>query len=217
MEAPAVFAELAPSGVDHVVHTFTVAEILPDVYRGVLGDGRPAVLPLSEIGPGRRLSPSDHVLCTIMINVERPVCTTTRPELLAAVYAGICPEVRTGEVRIVAIARVPGVRSKMAVAATAAGVDAVAACVGREANRVAYVSRLLGGERIDIIAYHPDLATYAANALAPARIDEVAVAADKITVQVPAHQMPAAVGGSGLNTHLAGELLGLPVEVEQSR
>jgi transcription termination/antitermination protein NusA len=203
-------------GADTALVTFTVAGRSEDVYHGTLADGRAAVLPFTELHPSQVVSEGSSVLAIEAFPGERPVLSAVRSELVAALYAGVAPEVRNGDVRIMAVARMAGVRSKVAVAATRDGIDPVAACVGREANRVACVSRLLGGERIDVVAYHPDLAVFAGNALAPAQVSSVSVGDESIEVSVPAHQMPAAVGGGGLNSHLAGELLGRPIDVVQA-
>jgi transcription termination/antitermination protein NusA len=200
-------------GTDAVVSTFTVASRGEEAFIGTLDDDRPALLPFSEVSPGLDTEPGAKVLVVALVDGRTAVVSATRPELIAALYAGVTPEIRTGDVRVVAVARAAGVRSKMAVAATVDGVDPVAACVGRAANRVTYVSRLLGGERIDVIPFHPDLAVFAANALAPAQVTDVTVSDDAVVARVPNHQMPAAVGGGGLNSHLAGELLGRPVDV----
>lgn len=216
-EAPAEMFEPTFDGVSHQVYTFTLTAVSADVHEGTLHDGRTAVLPCSELPPTLRPVPGARFSVSMMVDGPRPVCSASTPDLVAALYAGVTPELRTGEVRIMNVVRTPGVRSKVAVAATTTGVDPVAALVGREANRVTYVSRQLGGERIDVVPYSPDLAQFARNAMAPAVVEHVELAADKVLVFVRPHQMPAAVGNGGLNSHLAGELLGLPVEVKEFR
>ena len=111
------------------------------------------------------------------------------------------------------IARAAGLRSKVAVASTGGTADPVAAMIGRDANRVKLVSQLLEGERIDIVAWSPVTETYLKNALAPAKVSRVQVTERGATAFAPAHQMSAAVGSSGLNSQLAGQLIGLPVIV----
>lgn len=206
-------AALVDPGIGLEVHTFTVASISADAYEGSTGSGDAALLPLSDLPPHRHLSVGESIL-TIPVHVaDRISLSAVSPSLVGAVYAGIVPELRSGDVRIMAIARAAGIRSKVAVASTVDTIDAVAALVGRAANRVSYVSRLLGGERLDIIPWSPDVAQFAANALAPAHVSKVSVEVDRIVVSAPSHQMPAAVGGGGLNSHLAGELVGFPVDV----
>jgi len=198
--------------------TFTVGSIAEGMVHGKLFDDREALIPLSEVPSSRKLLPGERVMVTLLVDGPRPVCSASRPELVAALYAGVSPEVRSGSVRIMNVARLAGVRSKVAVAATREGVDPVAALVGREANRVLYVSSQLGGERIDVVPFNDDLAVFAKNAMAPAAVDSVEVdVSGRVLVFVQPHQMPAAVGGGGLNSHLAGELLGYPVEVRARR
>ena len=204
------------SGVDAEVWTFTVAKVSGDMYEGVLHDGRDAIVPNSEVPSALRIQTGASFPVSLMLDGTRPVMSAARAELVAALYAGVAPEVRNGDVRIVAVARIPGVRSKVAVAATRDGIDPVAACVGREASRVTYISKLLGGERIDVVPYHQDLNVFVANCMAPASVTSVQVKDGRIEVAVPAHQMPAAVGGGGLNSHLAGELVGYPIDVVQA-
>jgi N utilization substance protein A len=212
------FATALPefSGVDAEVWSFTVAKVSGDMYEGVLHDGREAIVPNSEVPASLRIQIGVSFPVTVMLDGARPVMSAARAELVAALYAGVAPEVRSGDVRIVAVARIPGVRSKVAVAATRDGIDPVAACVGREASRVTYISKMLGAERIDVVPYHQDLHIFVANCMAPAAVTSVAVKDGRIEVSVPAHQMSAAVGGGGLNSHLAGELVGYPIDVVQA-
>lgn len=146
-------------------------------------------------------------------NSTRPTLSATDNRLVTELFAGICPEIRSGEVRIMGVARSPGVRCKVAVAATHNSIDPIATCVGRSANRVRYVSQQLAGERVDVVAWHPDPAHALAAALAPAAVEGVDIDGSSASVLVARHQMSAAVGGQGLNSQLAGELLGLDVTI----
>jgi N utilization substance protein A len=137
-----------------------------------------------------------------------------RTGLLVSLFAGLVPELRSGAVRIMGVARVPGKRSKVSVAATTPGIDPVAALVGRDAAWVRTVSRLLHGERIEIVAWHPDLQIRVSNALAPASARSVKVGDAGVRVQVDEAQMPAAVGDDGMNRQLVSELIGLDVSLE---
>jgi N utilization substance protein A len=199
-------------------YTFTVVSQADGFVHGTLFGNRPALVPLSEIPSSIKPLVGVKFMVSVIAPAARPVCSASRPDLVAALYAGIAPEVRSGVVRIMNVARVSGVRSKVAVAATRTTVDPVAALIGRDANRVLYISRMLGGERIDVVPFNEDLAIFAKNAMAPAAVDSVEVdPSGKVLVYVQPHQMPAAVGGGGLNSHLAGELLGYPVEVRALR
>jgi transcription termination/antitermination protein NusA len=137
----------------------------------------------------------------------------TRPELVALLAEGIVPELRDGRVRIMGVSRAPGVRTKIAVAATVDDIDPVNVMVGRSANRVRSLGRMLANERVDIVAWHPDPAVYLANSLAPAAVLGVEISGDEATARVPQHQMAGAVGERGLNASLAGQLVGVTVLV----
>lgn len=211
-----------PAGVDAFeprVVTGTVRANNPDaaMIDFVGEDGRKAtgVLPVTEALRARGWEVgSVHTLLQCDAG-PRPLLSAVRPGLVEAVLGGICPEVRDGRVRVMGVARRPGARTKIAVAPTTEGVDAVAACVGRRANRVEAIKAALGGEQVDIVAWHDDPRVYLANAMQPARIEKVAIDPESRSAMVhaPAHQMAAAVGGGGLNSLLAGRLIGVTVRV----
>lgn len=194
------------------VVTGIITAATPDVATVTTRDGSSALLPSSEFYPGQPLEVGRQYYL-LRIPGPAPMLSVVRPELISALYAGVTPELRTGIVRIISIARAPGSRSKVAVASTRADVDPVSALVGRNANRVRAISALLGGERIDVIPYHRVPETYLANALAPATVERVVIDGDSATVYAPSHQMSAAVGHGGLNSQLAGQLLGVSVRV----
>lgn len=172
-----------------------------------------AVMPVTEFYPNERWKAGDTYHLLQLGAGPRPVLSAVRDELLVALLDGISPEVRSGAVRVMGVARQPGVRAKVAVAATEPGVDPIAACVGKGANRVRLLGRLLHGERVDIIAWHPEPETYLRNALAPAAVSGVDIDGDRATAYAPPHLMSAAVGGGGLNSQLAGQLVGLIVTI----
>jgi|GEM_PF-3570709 len=171
-------------------------------------------LPASESAGGLEVGRRLTVALTGGVLGDSPVISETDPAIVAAVLEGIVPELRDGTVRIMGVARSPGVRTKVAVAATAEGIDAVRACVGRSAGRVRSTADALGGERVDIVAWHHEPAAYAAAALAPAAVRSVRIDGDVATATVAAHQMAAAIGGGGLNSRLASELVGLHIVAE---
>jgi N utilization substance protein A len=172
-------------------------------------------MPITEFLPGQRWSEGMVVTALVCDDSSRPLLSMARPEILTALLAGVSPEVRSGAVVVKAIARRAGTRTKIAVAATEAGVDPIAACVGRQHNRVDYLKKTLFGEQVDIIAWNPDREIYLRNALQPANISEIAIDTDTRTAvaTAPSHQMSAAVGGGGLNSALAGQLVGLQVRI----
>lgn len=200
------------------VVTATVVSASPDVavLRTLGVEGSPsldAVLPATEWYPTRRWEVGATYQLLQLERGPRPLLSAVRTELVEALFAGVSPEVRSGAVRIMGIARNPGVRTKIAVAACEQGVDPIAACVGRSANRVRLVSSLLQGERLDVVAWHPDQADFLRAALAPAAVSRIEIDGEEARAFAPAHQMSAAVGGSGLNSQLAGQLVGLKVTV----
>lgn len=125
------------------------------------------------------------------------------------------PEIQDGIITIQAIARDPGSRSKIAVISSDPAVDPVGACVGMRGARVQAVVNELHGEKIDIIEWTPDPATFVVNALAPAEIERVLVDEEKgsIDVAVTEDQLAIAIGRRGQNVRLASELSGWNIEI----
>lgn len=177
------------------------------------------VMARSEYWPSRTWARGERLVVVQMDAGPRPQLSLRSPELLRAALSGPVPEIRSGTVRVMGVARRAGQRSKVAVVSTCAGLDPVAACIGRSHARVDELSAVLGGEQIDIVAWHPDLSTYLSNALQPARVSQVRVDDETgyAVASAPGHQMPAAVGGGGLNSVLAGELTGLRVRIVADR
>lgn len=177
------------------------------------------VLPVTEQVPGEVLEVGQQIPVAVTEPVTelsaRPRLSRLRRELITHTLAAFSPEVRRGDVRVMSVARKPGARTKIAVAPTAEGIDAIAACVGRNHNRVDAVRQALGGEQVDVIAWSDDKAVFLANALQPASVTRVEI--DPETREAVAytsnHQMSAAVGASGLNSSLAGRLTGLSVTI----
>jgi len=193
----------------------TITAASDDVAQLTTDGGVDARLPVSEFPPGHRFTIGQRYTLLKIADEPRPTLSAAAPELVEALVMGIVPEIRRGEVRVMAVARLAGTRTKVAVAATGPGVDPVAACIGRRANRVKALARELGGERIDVVAWHHDPATFLANAFAPAKVTVARIGEGKATVTAPRHQMSAAVGGGGLNAALAGQLCGVHVSVEE--
>lgn len=176
--------------------------------------GASETMRVGDVPPTFNVTEGDRILA---VQAEDGSLSATRFDLLAALFEAIVPEILDGSVRIMRGARMPGRRSKVAVAASTDEIDPVFACVGRRVNRLNVVSRLLGGERIDVIAWHHDFDTYVRNALAPAAAEEVRRGEDGgVTAFVPPHLMSAAVGDGGSNSFLASELVGAPITIEPS-
>ena len=123
----------------------------------------------------------------------------THPEFMAKLFAQEVPEVYDGIVTIKSVARDPGSRAKIAVVSRDASIDPVGACVGMRGSRVQAVVNELQGEKIDIIQWSPDAATFIVNALAPAEVVKVVLDedAERIEVVVPDAQLSLAIGRKG--------------------
>lgn len=207
------------SGLNSRVVSATITEASSDLAVCSTPNDGTVLLPITEYFGDRRWSVGDTFLAQVITDGPRPTISVVRPELIEAIYAGVTPEIRSGAVRVMGSVRAAGKRAKLAVAATTdgGGVDPVAACIGREAGRVRQVRDLIGGEKLEIVAWHSDDATYLANAIAPAKANRVVIDGGDATVFVDAHQMPVAVGDGGLNSVLAGQLVGLMVTIEAGR
>ncbi len=148
----------------------------------------------------------------------------TRPEFMAKLFAQEVPEIYDGIIEIKAVARDPGSRAKIAVYSKDSNVNPVLSCVGVRGARVQAVVSELQGEKIDIIEWSPDPATYVVNALSSAEVSKVVIdeAKERIEVVVPDDQLSLAIGRRGQNVRLASQLVGwnidiLTEEVESNR
>jgi N utilization substance protein A len=144
------------------------------------------------------------------------IVSRTHPDLVRRLIEIEVPEVFSGAVVIKAIAREPGARSKVAVAAQGSGVDPVGACVGIRGVRVQNVVSELGGEKVDIVAWNPDAGAFVANALSPARVTSVTILEDENTaiVVVPDDQLSLAIGRAGQNARLAARLTNWRIDIK---
>ncbi len=139
----------------------------------------------------------------------------THPEFMAKLFAQEVPEVYEGIVTIKSVARDPGSRAKIAVISRDASIDPVGACVGMRGSRVQAVVNELQGEKIDIIQWSPDAATFIVNGLAPAEVVKVVLDedAERIEVVVPDQQLSLAIGRKGQNVRLASQLTGWDIDI----
>ena len=191
------------------------------VHLGTEAKGQDGVLLPSEQIPGEKLVHGDRVKCyvvgvgkghgNVQINLSR-----THPELVRRLFELEVPEVNSGQVEIVSIAREAGHRSKIAVTAKTKGLNAKGACIGPKGQRVNNVMNDLNGEKIDIIDWNEDPAIYVGNALAPSKVVSVEVidaenqAARAI---VPDYQLSLAIGKEGQNARLAARLTGWKIDI----
>ena len=139
----------------------------------------------------------------------------THPQFTAKLFAQEVPEIYDGIVEVKAVARDPGSRAKIAVISRDSSVDPVGACVGMRGSRVQAVVNELQGEKIDIIPWSPDIATFVVNALAPAEVAKVVLDEDRerIEVVVPDQQLSLAIGRRGQNVRLASQLTGWDIDI----
>jgi N utilization substance protein A len=139
----------------------------------------------------------------------------THPQFTAKLFAQEVPEIYDGIVEVRAVARDPGSRAKIAVISRDSSVDPVGACVGMRGSRVQAVVNELQGEKIDIIPWSENIATFVVNALAPAEVSKVVLDEDRerIEVVVPDQQLSLAIGRRGQNVRLASQLTGWDIDI----
>jgi len=139
----------------------------------------------------------------------------THPQFMAKLFGQEVPEIYDGIIEIKAVARDPGSRAKIAVISHDGSIDPVGACVGMRGSRVQAVVAELQGEKIDIIPWSQDPATFVVNALAPAEVAKVVLDEEtrKIEVVVPDEQLSLAIGRRGQNVRLASTLSGWEIDI----
>jgi len=139
----------------------------------------------------------------------------THPEFMAKLFTQEVPEIYDGTIEIKAVARDPGSRAKISVEARDGSIDPVGACVGMRGSRVQAVVNELGGEKIDIIPWIDDLATFTVNALQPAEVAKVVLDEEtqRMDVVVPDDQLSLAIGRRGQNVRLASMLTGWDIDI----
>jgi transcription termination/antitermination protein NusA len=179
------------------------------------------VLPPSEQVPGET-HPHGSRVKAYVVSVARtfrgPQVTLSRthPNLVRKLFALEVPEVADGSVEIVAVAREAGHRTKIAVRSKVSGLNAKGACIGPMGQRVRNVMSELNGEKIDIVDWSADDATFVASALSPARVSSARVvdpAARAVRVVVPDYQLSLAIGKEGQNARLAARLTGCRIDI----
>ena len=204
-----------------------------DIVAGVIQQGKDprtvlvdlgkieAVLPPAEQVPGERYVHGERIRCYVW-RVRKghrgPSVTLSRthPDLVRKLFALEVPEIASGQVEIVKIAREAGHRTKIAVQSHQQGVNAKGACIGPVGSRVRNVMAELHGEKIDIVDFSEDPAEFVANALSPARVtrvDVVDAVAMEARVVVPDYQLSLAIGKEGQNARLAARLTGWRIDI----
>jgi N utilization substance protein A len=170
--------------------------------------------------PRENFNIGDRIRCYIY-DVRREtkgpqiMLSRAHPGFMAKLFAQEVPEVYDGVIEIRAVARDPGSRAKMAVVSNESSIDPVGACVGMRGSRVQAVVAELQGEKIDIIQWSPDEATFIVNALAPAEVSKVVMDEEdeRVEVVVPDEQLSLAIGRRGQNVRLASQLTGWQIDI----
>jgi N utilization substance protein A len=179
-----------------------------------------ALLRRDELIPRESFRNGDRVRAYIYDVREEPrgpqiFLSRTHPAFLAKLFAQEVPEIYDGIIEIKAVARDPGSRAKMAVVSRDSSIDPVGACVGMRGSRVQAVVQELQGEKIDIIPWSPQAATFVVNALAPAEVTKVVLdeEAGRVEVVVPDEQLSLAIGRRGQNVRLASQLTRWDIDI----
>ncbi|WP_029011703.1 transcription termination factor NusA [Niveispirillum irakense] len=179
-----------------------------------------AVLRRDECLPREHFKTGDRVRAYIYDVRKEPrgpqiFLSRTHPMFMAGLFKAEVPEIYDGIIEIKAVARDPGSRAKIAVISKDSSIDPVGACVGMRGSRVQAVVGELQGEKIDIIPWKPDPATFVVNALAPAEVAKVVLDEEtgKIEVVVPDDQLSLAIGRRGQNVRLASQLTGWTIDI----
>ena len=200
--------------INGVVKREEYGNVIVDVGRGE------AILRRNEKIGRESYRPNDRIRCYIK-DVRREArgpqifLSRTAPEFMAELFKMEVPEIYDGIIEIKAVARDPGSRAKIAVISYDGSIDPVGACVGMRGSRVQAVVNELQGEKIDIIPWNEDQATFLVNALQPAEVSKVVIdeEANRIEVVVPDEQLSLAIGRRGQNVRLASQLTGLDIDI----
>ncbi|MGH7505037.1 MAG: transcription termination factor NusA [Longimicrobiales bacterium] len=183
-----------------------------------------AIIPWKEQNPRERFRQGEPIRAVLKKVEETPkgprlILSRAAPEFVAALFKLEVPEIYQGIVDVKGIAREVGGRTKLAVTSRDESIDPVGACVGLKGSRVQAVVSELGGERIDIVPWHPDPEIYARRALAPAKVAKVLSESGKrvITAIVDEDQLSLAIGRNGQNVRLASQLIGWQLDLYGSR
>ncbi len=181
-----------------------------------------AILPPEEQVPGEEYPHGQRIrvyVTSVAKGLKGPSITVSRthPGLVRKLFALEVPEIATGVVEIASLAREAGHRTKIAVRATQPGINAKGACIGELGARVRAVTSELGDEKIDIVDWSDDLATFVANALSPAKVTSSFVvdpALKAVRALVPDYQLSLAIGKEGQNARLAAKLTGARIDIQ---
>jgi N utilization substance protein A len=219
-EHSAIFEEYA--GKEGDIVTGIVQRIEPRQIFIELGRAE-AILPAAEQVYNERYRVGQRLkVCLLEVartnRGPRVIVSRSHPDLIRRLFELEVPEVLNGVVELKSIARESGYRSKVAVAASQSGIDPVGCCVGLRGIRIQNVVNELGGEKIDVVKWDPDVSTFIANALSPARVVSVTLNEDEevATVVVPDKQLSLAIGREGQNARLVAKLTGWRIDIKST-
>ncbi|WP_310618403.1 transcription termination factor NusA [Flexibacterium corallicola] len=200
--------------INGVVKRVEYGNVVIDVGRGE------AVVRRDELIPRETFRNGDRIRAYVF-DVRREqrgpqvFLSRTHPQFMAKLFTQEVPEIYDGVIEIKAVARDPGSRAKVAVISNDSSIDPVGACVGMRGSRVQAVVGELQGEKIDIIPWNEDAATFIVNALQPAEVAKVVLddESERIEVVVPNDQLSLAIGRRGQNVRLASQLTGWGIDI----
>jgi N utilization substance protein A len=200
--------------VNGIVKRVEYGNVVVDLGRGEAIVRRDEMLPREQFRNGDRIR-------AYIYDVRREqrgpqiFLSRTHPQFMSKLFTQEVPEIYDGIVEVKAVARDPGSRAKIAVQSRDSSVDPVGACVGMRGSRVQAVVNELQGEKIDIIPWSMDIATFVVNALAPAEVAKVVLdeERERIEVVVPDQQLSLAIGRRGQNVRLASQLTGWDIDI----
>ena len=185
-----------------------------------LGDNAEGFIPREDMIPRESVRPGDRIrgyLHTIASELRGPqlFISRTAPEFLVELFKLEVPEVGQDLIEIIAAARDPGMRAKIAVKSNDPRLDPVGACVGMRGSRVQSVSNELAGERVDIILWDENVAQFAVNAMSPAEVTSIVIDEESgsMDIAVPEEKLSQAIGRGGQNIKLASQLTGWVLNV----
>jgi N utilization substance protein A len=195
------------------VHRFNRKDVILSVGRAE------ALLPEEEQIPNEKYHRNERIKA-LLIEVYRQkepqlVVSRSHPAFVKKLFEKEVPEIQEGIVKIMAVAREPGSRTKIAVMSSNPNVDPVGACVGVRGSRISVVLQELKGEKIDVIPWDEDPAKFVYNALSPAECSKVIVDEENKTLEVivPDDQLSLAIGRKGENVRLASKLVGWRIDI----
>jgi N utilization substance protein A len=227
-----IFQKVRDAEQEKIINEFgpRIGEIVTGVVRRVEEglvilevNGAEVALPLREKLPNDEIRRGDlvkAVIAQVLRGYQGPQILVSRcsSRFLARLLETEIPEIANGTIEIKDIVRQPGERAKVAVVSHERDIDPVGACIGVKGNRILAISKELGGEKVDIILWSPDLMTYAKAALSPAKVERLQVVSrteKALLALVPQDQLSLAIGKKGINVKLASRLVGWKISIKQ--